>query len=589
MNNQRSKHRLFPQRRAAAAFNAVALAATALISACGPLQPGSSSGSPVAATLAYIRDHGFPRLSDLLPQLPPQLSRVPGVESNAAGMPELADEFSSAAFGDGAAALEAVLSDATQLSAQGFSESRRLELMILNLAGPIYDMLGRTDLFRPAGGGEPGDAPAIATDEAGLQGRGLSLEGRAVSNVFERLAGKLSYAINVGGSEGLPDYIVLGVDDAAASINISGLWPDASRDGGGFLTGFNARVRINSLEDLELTLTMAPGTLAGLLPQWNASSCADDLWQISLATTPAEGQTLAVAAHECPGQRDAVSQLAFSRRDEDDWGLAGGFAQSYQDADGDSLRGWLGKRQGFVMQAAASSDLERLAAAAAVLGENDFNDPSQEMIDEFGVGQLIAKYFQAKYFDPRAEAAAEGSIFTQYDNVAYWACAASGVAAVIQEEVPAVKRLCDGKAVDVESALGALSALDEEIQAVDLAPASVKSAVKRLVGILSIRNSLYVGKEGEVTYKKAPSEAFAALDASRKGYLPGALGATDWQEGALARMPRLTAAEVPDNLYGALTGVLGQFLDGECAAIVENASSMAGKDVDADAACAGGE
>jgi len=236
-----------------------------------------------------------------------------------------------------------------------------------------------------------------------------------------------------------------------------------------------------------------------------------------------------------------------------------------------------------VVQAAASSDLHKLAAAAAVLGESDFDEPTQASIDEFGVGQLVARFFQVKYFKPRRDQAKDGNIFTEYDNVAYWTCYADGVSSTVKNKVPATKDMCGGKTIDVESALGALTSLNNAIKGNDLAPSDVKKSVKALVDILTIRNTLFVGSEGDLAYKVAPDDAFKALDDSRKSALPAALGDTLWKEAAQGRLARLTAAEIPDTPIKALTKGLNNFMKVQCASIAADAADKAGKSTDDDA------
>src|SRR4051812_33987753 len=117
---------------------------TMLFAGCGP-GDGPKAPNAIQATLDYIRLHGFPSLADLKPSLPPQLARIPGVSTDATGLPAVPDNLGGATFGDTAASINQVLGDARELSAQGFSESRRLEAVLQNLASPVYDLLGRSD------------------------------------------------------------------------------------------------------------------------------------------------------------------------------------------------------------------------------------------------------------------------------------------------------------------------------------------------------------------------------------------------------------------------------------------------------------
>jgi hypothetical protein len=542
---------------------------TVFLAGCGATDGGAPTQS-FAATLEYLRVHGLPSLADLLPSLPGQLSRVSGVETDESGLPTVPDAFSGATFGDSTAAINGVLGDAKQLSAQGFSEARRIETMVHNLATPIYELLGRSDLFAAIGG-------AAAGTEAGTDGAALFMmqEAGGGGTIFDDLADVLSYAIDVGGQDGMPAFVVLSGNAATASIDISGLWPDA----GNFATGFHASLRLNALDDMDVSLTMAPGLVKGLIPTWGSQSCADDLWNVAIKATPDAGKSLTVKSNECPGTRNALSAMTLGAGADGMWQLSGGFAQSYEGADPDSLRGWLGARQGFVVQTAISSDLDRLAAAAAVLGESDFAAPTQDAIDQFGVGQLIARYFQATYFDPRRKEAKNAGTFDldKYENVAYWTCYASGISSSIKDEVPATKDLCAGKSIDVESTLGALVSLNDAIKGADLVPSDVKKTVKGLVDILSIRNTLFVGGDASIAYKKAPDAAFTALDDGRKGILPAALSDASWKDGASSLLQPVLTAELPDTPYKALAKGLSNFLSKQCAALAGDTAAKAGK------------
>ncbi len=546
----------------------------ALLSGCGQ-GSGTKPGNPLQATLDFIRGHGFPSLASLKPSLPPQLARLAGVQTDATGLPAIPDDLTGATFGDDTAAINGVLGDARGLSAQGFSEARRLEAMVQNMATPIYDLLGRTDLFSS---GDPG--PSTKTSASMLVDP--STQGsQGAPSVFDDLANSLSYAIDTGGANGVPSYIVLAADAATGSIDISGLWPDA----GNFKTGFRAKVRLGSLDDLDVALTLAPSSIGGLVPGWKERGCAEDLWQVDVKALGGGQKSLEVRSHECPGARDAVSSLSLASLDGGTWGLTGGFAQSFDDSSADTLRGFLGKRQGFVVQAASPSALDRLAAAAAVLGESDFGAPTQEKIDQFGIGQLVARYFQTKYFSPRVQKAKKGTIFTNYDNVAYWTCYADGVSDVVENQVPTVKNLCAGSDIDVDDALGVLTSLNDAIKGVGLVPGNVKSTVKALVDVLTIRNTLFVGGDSAVAYKTPPDEAFGALDDKRKQALPAALGDTAWKEGASHLLLPVKASEVPDSPYKALAGGISKFLKSECQALVGDAASKAGKAADAIGVC----
>jgi hypothetical protein len=552
------------------------------LAAAGCGEKPSGGANPIAATLDYIRAHGFPRLADLLPALPPQLARIPGVETSATGLPALPGDLGGATFSD----LDGLVGEAQTLAAQGFSETRRLEALAQNLAAPVHNLLGRSDLFRAVTNGA-GDGVGSGTGSSGAfladGATDVAASGGTVQNIFDELLSRAEFAIDTGGKDGLPAYVVLGSDPDASTLEISGLW---AAENDAFDTGLHASLRLASLDDMAVSFTLKPGQLTGLVPGWAEGACADDLWQVSIAATPDGTRRLDVTTRECPTERDAVSTMSFARAGDGPWQLVGGFAQSFAGATG--LRGFLGERQGFVVQAAAASDLAKLAGAAAVLGESDFAAPSQDAVDQFGVGQLLARYFQESYFAAKLKAAKSGGLFGSYDNFAYWLCLAPVVADAVEEAAAGAKSLCKGKPIDVESTLGVLQSLDEAIADEDLVPSSVQKTVSRLVQILTIRNTLFVGSDGALGFKKAPDQVFAQLDEARKGELPATLGATEWTNGAIALLPRRARAEIPTSPFAALKGGLSSFLRSECETLTGDAAAKAGESVEkATDACGG--
>lgn len=556
------------QRFAPAGLVAVVLTA----SGCG--QPTGGSDNAAGRTIDFIQKNGFPKLSTLMPLLPAQLARIPGVATNATGLPELPRDVSNATFDD----VGALVGAAQGIAAQGFSESRRLEASLLNLVAPAYDLLGRTDLFTGDGettvkaGATLISAPPVDGDHWLAAGRSSG-----ITSLFNELVSSARYAIDVGGEGGLPRYVVLGTDVVAKSIDISGVWPQA----GNFATGFAAKVRLESLEDFGVSITFAPGLLSGLVAGWDATKCPDDLWQLDLGSDPSGKKSLAITSRECASTRDQVSQLALARTDATGaWNFTGAFAQSFPEADPQSLRGFLGKRQGFVMQAAATSDVARVAGAAAVLGEADFAAPTQDKIDRFGVGQILARFFQVRYFSPKVAAA-------EYDDAAYWMCKAPFVASAIQSEVANVSELCDGTQLDVETILGTLKGVQRELKSSGLVPDDIESQVDGMLEVLNIRNTLFVGETGALAYKVAPDQAFASLDEARKTGLPPAVGNTSWLGGAQAVLPKLTQAEIPDTAFKALQSGLGGFLKESCKALAGDAQAKAGKAESAASVCGG--
>jgi hypothetical protein len=545
-----------PHRSEGLEMRAWLLSSLMLVAGCGET-PGSAV-NPAQATIDFIKKHGFPKLSELMPGLPAQLARVPGVETGDSGLPALPRNVAGADFEH----LDALLGEAQGLAAQGFSESRRLEASLLNLVTPAYDLLGRADLFSSGENAVSGTKTLLADSGA------LS----AAHTLFDDLISNAAYAIDTGGKNGLPNYLVLGVDAKTGAVKIAGLWPaDAAKAAAGFATGFAANVRLSDMDDFDLSITFAPGKLSGLIADWSAGKCDDDVWQLALGAQPAGDKSLAITARECASSRDAVSQLALGRTGESGaWKLTGAFAQNFPGADPDTLRGFMGERQGFVMQAAAASDLSKLAGAAAVLSASDFAAPTQEKIDQFGVGSILARFFQERYFTPKVKAA-------ETDDFAYWLCKVPFVKSAVAEESPNTGALCDGTSLDVESILDTLGSLRSTLKSVPLLPSGVTKEVGGAIDVLSIRNSLFVGGDGDLTYKKAPDSTYSDLDTARKGALPGAIGNTQWLGGAQAALPTVMAADVPNTAYKALSAGLGGFLKEKCKALAGDAQDKAGK------------
>lgn len=543
------------------------------VTACGP--GATSAQHPLAKTLDYIRANGFPKLSDLLPSMPPQLARITGVETDATGMPMVPDNLLGIDLAGDGADLSAALTEARELAAQGFSETRRIEATLEGLAAPVYDVLGQSDVFQAVGDALSGGKTLIQT--------GSGTAAKSGVNVFDELLNELEYAVETGGTGGMPSHLLLRGDRAAGGIRIAGLWPDGSD----YVSGFDALVRLDGADDFAVTLTFSPARVTSFVSAWKKASCTDDLWQFSVVASPEGDKKLGVASLECPSTRNSVASLGFAQDGAGVWKLTGGFAQSYPDAQDGTLRGFLGKRQGVVLQAASDSGLSKLAAAAAVLGESDFAEPTQAKIDQFGVGQLLGRYFQSRYFNPRNAAAKKGDIFSEASNVAYWLCVNSVSAPLVKSEVAAAKDLCNGAEIDVESVLSALTSVREAVDSVPLAPSSIKTTAKRLIDILTVRNTLFVGDGGSIAYKTPPDDPFKQLDEARKASLPSALGKTDWLAEAKAAMARFPASQLPDTPYKAIASKVTSFLGASCVALVNEAAAKAGKSGNSASVCGG--
>ena len=123
----------------------------AFITSCGP-KGGSGGGDAFWDTLNFITNNGLPGLNDLLPGLPKQFSALAGVETSESGLPSLPGNLSNSKLKVGGMDFSGLLDEATGLSAQGFSEARRIEALVHNLAQPVFGLVGRADVFTKGGG-----------------------------------------------------------------------------------------------------------------------------------------------------------------------------------------------------------------------------------------------------------------------------------------------------------------------------------------------------------------------------------------------------------------------------------------------------
>jgi hypothetical protein len=544
---------------------------TLLVTACGPMTNAGTSG--FHQTLEYIRNHGLPSLSKLIPALPSQFASASGVRTDASGKPEIPAGNVSLGFG---ADIDELAAEARQLSVQGFSEARRIEASIQNFAGPVYDMLGRAELFTQLAGISPEDAQLLA------QSQGES-ELSAASQIFDQLFTQSAFAIYTGGIEGMPSYLMLGTSLDETAVEISGLF---AKPNGKFSTGFKSSLKFDETDGLQIELMFQPGVLSGLIPGWKQGVCDGDAWKITAAVPGLEtsgAAQLAVSSIECPDQRNAISTLQFGQTESGNWQFGAAFAQTFADAPADSLRGWLGNRQGFVIQATASPQLEKLSAAAAVLPEDSFSGVTQDQIETFGIGSLLVEFFRAKYWQPKRDSARSGNIFTNYDNLSYWTCDAAIVSSSIQNEAAAARQLCQGQTIDIEDGLKLLASTKKNIASQSLVPAEVKATVNLLIDLLTVRNSVFLGAKSSVSYKTAPDSEFSALDDDRKANAPvvNSIASTEWLGSVQAAMREMESDEIPDTAFKAISSSLQSFVRAECLDLSAESANKAGKDPEA--------
>ena len=536
-------------------------------SGCGA--PGSSGGS-FKATLDWIRQNGLPSFSMFFPGLPSQFAAVDGVATDASGLPSLPTNLDQSVIAGASPDFAALLAEAKVLSTQGFSEARRFEALVQGLVAPVFEMTGQKNLFAAVGGGSSDDALNLLDASQG-------------ASIFDQLYTDFSFAVGLGQNENssLPSHLVLSASPSSEFITISGVWPDQA--GGGYNTGISLALKLLSSDDMEMSVALAPGLAKGIVSGWTGTNCGSDVWQLSLkkAATLTSAQ---ISALECADTTNRISalELGFGAS-----GLAvsGGFSQNFAEAKDGSLRHFLGKRQGFVLQAAASSALDQVAAAAAVLTESDMAGADQSSVDRFGVGQLLTDFVQSKYWNTRMDDVSGNFIPTGSDleNIAYWTCSAPGVATAIQSEVSGTSTLCARDKIDAESMVQTMVGLKPELDGDSSVGESVKRDVGRIVDILSIRNTMFVGSDSSVVYKSAPNEAFATLDTARTSVALPALDDTTWKEKSQMSLRPLSA--LPMQAFGVNLGALNNFVSGKCTDIVGSAQEKAGEARDTAARC----
>jgi hypothetical protein len=550
------------------------LCLSTILSACAPISGGGNSA--FERTLQYIRLNGFPSLADLIPGLPRQFADVEGVETDEVGKPTIPTASASLGFG---ADLDKLAAEAQALSVQGFSEARRIEAALQNFASPVVNMLTKAELFSGLGG-------AVIGTEGQLLVESSDLPLESASQIFDQLIQTARFAIATGGKNGLPEYLVLGVAPGDAGIEIGGLFLDQSTDSTMYETGFHTRLNFDPEGALKIELSFKPTMLTGLINSWSSDSCGDDLWTFSAVASQGSESSdnqLTISSQECPESRNSVSSISFGQDSSQRWNLHASFAQNFAEATSDSLRAFLGDRQGFVLQASASQKLDKVAAAAAVLKESDFDNATQEMIDRFGIGQLMADFFTAKYWQPKRDAAKEGSIFTNYDNISYWACDNMLVSGSVKSEVSSARELCEGDSVDVEDGLSFLTSLKKNMAQTSLVPKDVSESVNGLIDVLSFRNSIFVGKDSEVNYKKAPEESFEELDQSRKSSAGGlsAISSLGWRESVSANFQKIPPTEIPEVGFTTITNSISGFFKEQCNTLSGDSAERAGRNAEA--------
>jgi len=557
----------------------ILLTASAALSGCGAV--GGGTGISFKATLDYIRQNGLPSFASLFPALPSQFSTVDGVNTDASGLPGTPSNLDSSVIALTGSGFSGLLSEARVLSTQGFSEARRFEALVQGLVSPVFEMTGQKKLFVEQTGDANRNSSGFAADDAlALQGGDDSAE----VNIFDQLLGELAFSVNLGGtSPDIPSHLVFSAKPSSEFVTISGLWPDAA--GGGFLSGVSLSLRLAASDDMEMIVSLAPQLARGIVKGWAGSSCAGDVWELRIAKKEALGSAR-VSALECP---DAVNRVSSLEVGSGASGLAisGGFSQNFIGAKSGSIREFLGQRQGFVLQAAAAPDLKSVAAAGAVLSQSDMAGANQDSVDRFGVGQLMTDFVQSKYWKPRKDAVSGNFAPTSADlqNIAYWTCNAPIVAAGIQASVSGTSSLCGDEKLDAESMIQTMQGLRSELDDYSIA-SSVKQEVSTIVDILSVRNTLFVGADSQVTYKNAPNEGFAGLDTTRKSVSVPRLDDSAWRDNSLLALRPWSRDALPTGTFGVRLSSLNEFVSGKCAQIVGDAQEKSGTARNTAANCA---
>lgn len=525
------------------------------LAGCGP-KAGSTS-MDFFKTINFIKENGLPSLSELFLGLPSQFSQIKGVSTSATGIPGLPSNLAGTKLSSGSLNFSPLLSEANVLSAQGFSEARRIEALLQNVLNPVFNMVDQGNLFVESTlGASPGAGMM-------LQNTGNS----TVDHVIDLLTEELAFAVNLGNVEGMPSHLLFEASQSEDFISITGYWPE---EGDALHAGFKTQLRLEALDDFDIKFFVSPKSASGLIGSWSETSCSDDLYSVSLSSG-VSGKSVNISSIECPSDRNAVSTLGLAQTDVG-MNINGVFSQTYADASSGSLRQWLGERQGFIMQATVAPELDKVAAAAAVLKSDDFANPSQESVENFGVSHLLSGFVQETWWQPTLKKA--GS--TSFDNIAYWTCKAPFVASEIKGASAEAKTLCAGNEASVDGLVDTLEDLKSELKGVSLA-SSVRKPIETLIDVLTIRNSIFIGSDAGLAYKTAPDETYTALNDKRKELGVHALDDLAWKSDVVTELVNTTVGDLPDSAFESVAGNLTGFFNSQCQALVSDATSKAKK------------
>ena len=536
------------------------LAFLASLSGCG-VKNSAGGQSDFERTIAYIAEHGLPSFSSLFPALPQLLVQTEGVSADATGLPAAPSNLNGSVLASSSPDLAALLVDAKSLSAQGFSEARRLEALIQGLMQPVFQVTDQKSLFQAAG-----SAALVDGVPSGAIGPGGSL--------FSELLELSSFVVKLDAAPGVPSHIIFSKSTADDLVHVAGVWPDAK--GGGYASGFDFGFKIINTDEFSFKFALAPGVSGTMLKGWAADTCADDLWEVSIATLSGRTEA-AVSSLECASTKNRLSALSLAKEGEV-FSIGGAFVQSFAEADSNSLRGFLGRRQGFVLQAASSADLNSVAAAAAVLKESDFGADAQSAVNRFGVGQLLVDFVLAKYWTPKKDSISGGFLPSASDlkNFAYYTCAAPGVSSSIQSAVNGASSLCEGKPIEAESLVQTMIGLKQEVDELPVSDA-VKDDVTKIVDILSIRNSIFLQSGKGIQYRDTSDQTLKSLEGARSNIIVAQLGGNDWTESTRAALKPFTASQVEGPSFVANPAKMTDFLAAQCNTILNGAQEKAGK------------
>lgn len=579
-----------------------------LVNGCGELLPKDSSNSNYSFmdTLNFISQNGLPKLNELMPALPNQLALVKGVNVSSSGLPERPGETNlNVAEIKTTAQVETLLNDASAISSQGFSELRRIESVLANFLTPVYEVMNQNDLFskleNPVGDSNRPDLADIFS-ETGLR------ESRSVDygSIFSQLVSSLSYTVALGESDVLPEFLKLSAIPNDEKIYISGLFNVGGDD---LATGFALGLRIASMNDFDIDFTFAPNHLSGMIGSWKSEQCADDLFKIRLSSQ-SESRSASISSLECAENAGASSQLSILQSN-DALSISGGFVQNYPGVRSDSLRGFLGEKQGFILQAAASPDLSKMSAAAAVLGESDFTAANPDSVSQFGVGELLGKFINAKFWTPKLKAQKNynGLSLSHYENPAFLLCntfVSTTLSLSLQDGIEEINKLCAGEDVPGESYLAGFSTLSRNISSstnslastlqtitfgaissskVKQATASTVLFLDKVVSVLKFRNNIHISSDAEIFFKEVPNSDYEPLVSTLKSISIVTLNDLNWQDQARLELPTLNRKNLPKIEFGSSLDGLRDYFTSTCNRFAEEVNAETGKDVKRGESC----